>query len=517
MKRSSGVLMHITSLPGRYGIGTLGASARRFADFCHKAGLSWWQILPIGPTGYGNSPYQSDSTFAGNPLLIDLEELIGQGLLTCEECEQRSWAALDKKGRPQTERVDFDRVREQKTALLHLAFQRARQDSSLWARAEQFFDKEAWWLDDYALYLAVKEQQGQKPWQQWEEEIRLRRPQAMQSYRTLLKEEIDYHRFVQFLFYDQWERFRSYCHCKGVKLIGDIPIYVAPDSSDTWANTRLFEYDADCRPLRVAGCPPDYFSKTGQLWGNPLYRWDVMEQEGFAWWISRIAAMSRLFDLTRIDHFRGFAGYYAIDAKAETAVDGVWEKGPGMKLFSAVRRQLPKVSLIAEDLGFITEDVEQLRDRCGFPGMKVLQFAFSPEEESGYLPHNCPKRAVIYTGTHDNDTTRGWAHTAGKQEREAAAAYLGVSHKKQFAWGMIRAAWTSPCELAIAPMQDFLNLGTDCRMNLPSTVGGNWEWRMREGAADKKLAERIRRLTQASWRLPNYRSGLRAVQQTKED
>ena len=517
MKRSAGVLMHITSLPGPYGIGTLGAEARAFADFCHEAGLSWWQILPIGPTGYGNSPYQSDSTFAGNPLLIDLEELMEQGLLTRGECEDRNWTALDKKGRPQTERVDFDRVREHKSDLLLLAFERARQDSALWRRAEVFFEKEAWWLDDYALYLAVKDRQGQKPWQQWEEGIRLRREDAMRRCRTALKGEIDYHRFVQFLFYDQWERFRNYCHCRGVRLIGDIPIYVAPDSSDTWANTHLFEYDADCRPLRVAGCPPDYFSKTGQLWGNPLYRWDVMEQEGYAWWIARIAAMSRLFDLTRIDHFRGFAGYYAIDAAAETAVDGVWEKGPGMKLFAAVRRQLPKAALIAEDLGFITEDVEQLRDRCGFPGMKVLQFAFSPEEESGYLPHNCPKRAVIYTGTHDNDTTHGWAQTADKAERKAAELYLGISHKREFAWGMIRAAWTSPCELSIAPMQDFLNLGTGCRMNLPSTVGGNWEWRMRAGAADKRLAARIRKLTRASWRLPVYRTGLRAVQQTKED
>lgn len=504
MKRSSGVLLHITSLPGEYGIGTLGKQAREFADFCHRAGLSWWQILPIGPTGYGNSPYQSDSTFAGNPDLIDLEELMEMGLLTREDCR----SCIPEKG-ARADRVCFEKLHAQKAKVLQLAFERAR-SCEIWKQVEQFRVKESRWLEDDALYRALKEGMPQ-PWQQWDEEIRLRRPQAMERYRAELRERIEYHVFVQYLFYSQWERLKTYCNRRGVRLIGDIPIYVAQDSSDTWANPQLFEYDADCRPLRVAGCPPDYFSKTGQLWGNPLYRWDVMEQDGYRWWVERIAAMSRLFDLTRIDHFRGFAGYYAIDAAAKTAVDGRWEKGPGRKLFDQIDRRLPHTALIAEDLGYITKDVEQLRDACGFPGMKILQFAFSAEEQSSYLPHNCPKRAVIYTGTHDNDTSRGWAQQLKGRERELAGAYLGVKKNKQFAWGMIRAAWDSPCELAIAPMQDFLNLPGSARMNTPATVGnGNWCWRMLPGAADDALAKKIRLLNQAAWRLPTYQKGVSA-------
>lgn len=509
MKRSSGVLMHITSLPGKYGIGSLGKQARKFADFCHDAGLGWWQILPICPTGYGDSPYQSDSTFAGNPYLIDLEELMDVDLLTKEECEQFEWTDKDLEGKPVLDRVSFEKIRESKPKVLRLAFERAKK-GEIWQSAERFFEKEKSWLADYALYLAVKQVMGQKPWQEWDEDIRLRQPQAMERYRNQLKDEIAYHSFVQYLFYTQWEKFKAYCNRKGVKLIGDIPIYVAQDSSDTWAHTELFEYDENCRPLRVAGCPPDYFSKTGQLWGNPLYRWNVMEQQGFAWWIQRIAAMSCLFDMTRIDHFRAFAGYYAIDASAKTAELGRWEKGPGQKLFRQIRRELPNISLIAEDLGFITEDVEKLRDECGYPGMKILQFAFSPEEESTYLPHNCPKKAVMYTGTHDNDTARGWAESAEKQQRKLAAEYMGVGKRKEFAWGMIRTAWVSPCELAVAPMQDFLNLPSWARMNLPATVGNNWRWRMEDGKADKKLAEKIHRLNEVSWRLPVYKTGLKA-------
>ena len=508
MRRSSGVLLHITSLPGRYGIGTLGKQARQFADFCRQAGLSWWQVLPVGPTGYGNSPYQSDSVFAGNPQLIDLEELTAQGLLTRKECGAPDWGK-------QKDRVDFERIKAEKPKLLRLAFSRARVQQELWEKVERFCRQEGSWLSDYALYLAIKEEQGGSPWQQWPQELRLRYPQALAKARERLREQTEYHSFVQYLFYTQWQSLREYCNRKGVRLIGDIPIYVAPDSCDTWVNTRLFEYDESCQPLRVAGCPPDYFSKTGQLWGNPLYRWDVMEREDFAWWVERIGAMSRLFDLIRIDHFRGFAGYYAIDAGEQTAEHGRWERGPGEKLFTKLREQLPQARLIAEDLGTITPDVEQLRDRFGFPGMKVLQFAFSPQEQSSYLPHNCPKRAVIYTGTHDNDTSRGWARSAGKQERRMAATYMGVKKEKDFAWGMVRTAWVSPCELAIAPMQDFLNLPSAARMNTPSTVGDNWAWRMEEQPG-KALAKKIRELGRASWRLPVYRSGLRARHRHQE-
>lgn len=341
MRRSSGVLLHITSLPGRYGIGTLGKQARQFADFCRQAGLSWWQVLPVGPTGYGNSPYQSDSVFAGNPQLIDLEELTAQGLLTRKECGAPDWGK-------QKDRVDFEKIKAEKPKLLRLAFSRARVQQELWEKVERFCRQEGSWLSDYALYLAIKEEQGGSPWQQWPQELRLRYPQALAKARERLREQTEYHSFVQYLFYTQWQSLREYCNRKGVRLIGDIPIYVAPDSCDTWVNTRLFEYDESCQPLRVAGCPPDYFSKTGQLWGNPLYRWDVMEREDFAWWVERIGAMSRLFDLIRIDHFRGFAGYYAIDAGEQTAEHGRWERGPGEKLFTRLREQLPQARLIAE-------------------------------------------------------------------------------------------------------------------------------------------------------------------------
>lgn len=328
MKRSSGVLLHITSLPGRYGVGTLGNHARRFADFCHQAGLSWWQILPVGPAGNGNSPYQSDSVFAGNPDLIDLEQLIEWGLLKREECDRLDWGS-------HADEVCFEKLHRNQPQLLRLAFARAKQDSALWEQVQRFVAEQDW-LDDYALYLALKQQMGGKPWQQWDAPLAKRDRQTLKLWKERLQEEIEYHCWVQHLFFEQWAKLREYCNRKGVRLIGDIPIYVAPDSCDTWVNSRLFEYDEDFHPLRVAGCPPDYFSKTGQLWGNPLYRWDVMEKEGFGWWIARIRAMSRLFDLTRIDHFRGFAGYYAIDADAPTAENGRWEKGPGEKFFDTL-------------------------------------------------------------------------------------------------------------------------------------------------------------------------------------
>lgn len=501
--------MHITSLPGPYGIGTLGKEACRFADFCHDAGLKWWQILPIGPTGYGESPYQSDSVFAGNQNLIDLEQLIEEGLLTKTECEEYAWCDLDENGREILDSVSFPKVKFAKTKLLRLAFSRARKES-VWDKVESFCSKEKSWLSDYALYLAVKEEQSGKPWQKWDEEIRDRKESAMKAYREKLKTEIEYYSFVQYLFRSQWESLKKYCNRKGVFLIGDIPIYVAADSCDTWKNRNLFECSADGTLLRVAGCPPDYFSKTGQLWGNPLYRWDRMEKDGFSWWIERIKAMSQFFDLTRIDHFRGFAGYYAIDAKETTAKHGVWEKGPGEKLFQALKQALPNLALIAEDLGFITPDVEKLRDDFGFPGMKILQFAFSPKEESSYLPHNCPKQAVMYTGTHDNDTSLGWAEELKDEEWDMAKNYLGICDRKDAAKAMVRAAFVSPCELAIAPMQDFLQLPTSARMNLPSTVGTNWKWRMLPDAVDQNLTDWIYELNKASWRLPVYRKNVHA-------
>ena len=509
MKRSSGVLMHITSLPGKYGIGTLGEQARRFADFCHDAGLAWWQILPIGPTGYGESPYQSDSVFAGNPNLIDLEALISQGLLTEKECDRYEWTDRDEDGKEILDKVSFVKVKKARNALLHQAYERAKK-SSLAKEIQKFYVENKKWLKDYSLFLAIKEMQGGKAWNQWEKDFRDRDEKTLRNFQAEHRDEMEYHQFIQYLFYTQWAEFKSYCNRKGVKLIGDIPIYVAPDSCDVWANRTLFDCDAAGKLNRVAGCPPDYFSKTGQLWGNPLYDWKAMEACDFRWWIHRIKVMSQLFDLTRIDHFRGFAGYYAIPAGEPTAEFGTWLKGPGEKLFQALKKEIPHLALIAEDLGVITPDVEKLRDDFGFPGMKILQFAFSPTEESSYLPYNCPKRSVIYTGTHDNDTSRGWAFGISKEEWKMVKGYLGISDRRNAARAMIRAAWESPSELAIAPMQDFLQLPTEARMNTPSTVGNNWNWRMLPNAVDDKLIQWIRELNRSTWRIPVYQKTVKA-------
>ncbi len=507
MERSSGVLMHITSLPGKYGIGTMGKEAERFADFCRQAGLRYWQVLPIGPVGSSNSPYQSDSVFAGNPDFIDPEQLIAQGLLTQKECERLDWG--------RGERVCFEKAAAAKQTVLRLAFARAKQ-MPIWREVELFFQQESEWLADYSLYRAIREEKNGAAWQTWEAGLRSRDAKILEEYRRRLQQETEYHSFVQYLFDTQWRHLKEYCNRQGVLLIGDIPIYVAQDSCDTWVNPQLFEYDEQFQPIRVAGCPPDYFSKTGQLWGNPLYRWDRMEQENFAWWKKRFAALEKRFDLTRIDHFRGFAGYYAVDAAEKTAENGRWETGPGKQLFACIKKELPNLKLIAEDLGVITEDVEQLREWCGFPGMKILQFAFSSREESSYLPHRCPQKAVIYTGTHDNNTCLGWAEELNEQDWSTVKAYTGAKRKKEIAWEMIRTAWTSPCELAIAPMQDFLSLPAKARMNTPSTVGGNWEWRMKKNAANPQLARQIAQLNRAAWRFPKSKRKIKAVIKTKK-
>lgn len=507
-ERAAGILMPISSLPSEYGIGCFSKSAYEFVDWLKGAGQSYWQILPLGPTSYGDSPYQSFSTFAGNPYFISLDELIEEGVLTRAECEKVNWGKA--KGS-----IDYEKIYKGRYPLLRKAYERSKISEN--PEYQKFVNENSWWLSDYALFMAVKGRFDNVEWTKWAENIRLRWKWAMDYYREELYYDIEFQQYMQFKFHEQWMKLKAYANENGIKIIGDIPIYVAMDSADTWAHPELFQLDEENVPTAVAGCPPDGFSATGQLWGNPLYRWDVMEKEGFGWWIARIRAMSRLFDLTRIDHFRGFAGYYAIDADAPTAENGRWEKGPGEKFFDTLFQQLPDTALIAEDLGIITRDVEQLRDHYRLPGMKILQFAFSVQEQSSYLPHNCPKRAVIYTGTHDNDTTRGWAAALDKQQRRMASAYLGVKKEADFSWAMIRAAWNSCCELAIAPMQDFLNLPSTARMNTPSTVGDNWSWRMLEGQADKKLAKQIRRLNQASWRMPQYKTGIRAKQKEKQE
>ena len=485
MKRSSGVLLHITSLPGRYGVGTLGNHARRFADFCHQAGLSWWQILPVGPAGNGNSPYQSDSVFAGNPDLIDLEQLIEWGLLKREECDRLDWGS-------HADEVCFEKLHRNQPQLLRLAFARAKQDSALWEQVQRFVAEQDW-LDDYALYLALKQQMGGKPWQQWDAPLAKRDRQTLKLWKERLQEEMEYHCWVQYLFFEQWAKLKEYCNRKGVRLIGDIPIYVAPDSCDTWVNSRLFEYDEDFHPLRVAGCPPDYFSKTGQLWGNPLYRWDVQEKTDFAWWKERMKASGRLYDVVRIDHFIGVVQYYAIPAGAEDGRTGEWLKGPGKKLTDAIGQVIGDTKIIAEDLGIFVPEVKALLEETGYPGMKIIEFAFSGDRFNEHLPHMYTPNSVVYGGTHDNETLVGYFKPEERQwwELQYIADYMGVSHQDQVVDRVMFTAYGSVASVVIFQAQDVLKLDNWARMNTPGTVGSNWRWRMRPGELNQGHADHL--------------------------
>ncbi len=482
----SGVLLHISSLPSPYGIGTMGRAAYAFADFVADSGMRVWQVLPVGPTGYGDSPYQAFSTFAGNPNLIDLDLLLDEGLLQKEDL-----AGLDFGADP--EHVDYGRVIGAHDAALRRAFARA---GGALAGAVEAFSGENPWLADFALFMAVKAHFGGVSFLEWPDEaIRLREPAAMARYRALLAEEVEYIRFVQYLFFKQWRALKTYANARGVQLLGDMPIYVAPDSADLWANPELFLVDEAWRPTFVAGVPPDYFSKEGQLWGNPLYDWDAMEREGYAWWIARLKAMCGIFDLLRIDHFIGFARYYAIPAGAANALVGEYRPGPGMKLFRAVRAALGELPLVAEDLGVITPEVETLLKEAGFPGMRVLQFAYGSDERNMHLPENVGANMVLYTGTHDNATAVEWWAGASAEEKAFARKKLGMQPEDDdITSALIHAAYGSQALLCIVPMQDYLGLGTGARMNEPATLGGNWRWRMLPGAADAALMTRIARL-----------------------
>lgn len=484
--------MHITSLPSRGGIGTFGEAAYRFVDFLAQAGQRFWQILPLGPTGCGDSPYQSCSTFAGNPYLIDLDFLCGQGLLLPEEYEPLALGT-------DPSRVDYDRLRSHRIRVLRKAC--GRVDEAWGRKAEEFMARQAFWLEDYALYMALKTQFDECPWTRWPEEIRLRYPEAVCRYTQSLHEEIRFWKLVQYLFFEQWFALKRYANEHGIFVIGDLPIYVAPDSADVWASPELFELDAELRPVAVAGCPPDAFSATGQLWGNPLYRWEHMKQDGYAWWAQRLRAAAVMFDTVRIDHFRGFDSYYVIPAGDATAENGQWRPGPGFAFFQAMQDALGPVRVIAEDLGMLTESVHELRRETGFPGMKVLQFAFDPWGQSTYLPHNHEQNCVAYTGTHDNDTSRGWFENAPQAERDFCGRYLNMRADDSPAYALIRAAWASVADTAIAPMQDFLELGSQARMNTPSTVGGNWQWRMLPDSPTPELAGQIYDLTALYGRL----------------
>ncbi|NBI84676.1 4-alpha-glucanotransferase [Lachnospiraceae bacterium] len=480
--RTSGILMHISSLPSKYGIGTMGREAKRFVNFLAEAGQAYWQILPINPTSYGDSPYQSFSSFAGNPYFIDLELLCKDGLLTQEECESYFW------GDKETE-VDFGVLYENRYALLKKAYERFLECKP--KSYGVFCNKEKGWLDDYALFMALKDANNGAAWQEWKREWKFRQKESMDAARLKYASEIDFYKMLQYLFFKQWRALKAYANKKGISIIGDVPIYVAGDSADVWANGAQFYLDEDLNPIEVAGCPPDAFSEDGQLWGNPLFRWDVMKADGYQWWTRRISAMSRLYDVVRIDHFRGFDSYYAIPAQDITAKNGSWKDGPGMDLFQTVEAKLGKLDIIVEDLGFLTPSVLKLVKDSGFPGMKVLQFAFDPREESDYLPHNYQSHSVVYTGTHDNDTVMGWMRTAPKDSVKFAKKYLNLTHKEGYNWGMMRGAWASVSDLAVVPMQDILGLGNEARMNTPSTLGCNWKWRMKHKMVTKRLAHKI--------------------------
>lgn len=484
--------MAVSSIPSRYGIGAFSKEAYEFVDFLEQAGQKIWQILPLGPTGYGDSPYQSFSTFAGNPYFIDLESLIRDGYLTEEDC-----AACDF-GSSEVD-IDYEKIYHARFRVLHIAYKNSNiaNDSEFCA----FCEENAHWLPDYALYMAVKDSFGGISWLSWDEEIKLRRPEAMARYRERYADEIRFYEFQQFMFARQWQALKAYANRKKIEIVGDIPIYVALDSADTWANPELFQLDETCTPIAVAGCPPDAFSETGQLWGNPLYRWDCHRQTGYRWWVRRIAHCYRLYDVVRIDHFRGFDEYYAIPYGDETAENGHWEPGPGYDIFKALKAELGRIAVIAEDLGYLTPSVLRLVKKTGYPGMKVLQFAFDCREDNEYLPHNHRQNCVVYTGTHDNDTTVGWFDSLRRRERMFTKRYLHIRERKDVQWALIRAALASVADMAVVPIQDYLGLDSQARMNLPSTLGINWRWRMTAGACTPELAEQIRTMVKLYGRL----------------
>ena len=486
--RAGGILLHPSSLPGPYGIGDLGPQAYRFVDWLASTGCKLWQVLPLGPTGYGDSPYQCFSAFAGNPYLISFDALMEEDLLTPADLAELPGF--------QSARVNYGQLIPWKLELLEKAFARLGSASkSLHGEFDQFRVDNGSWLDDYALFMSLKEAHGGGAWSGWEEALRKREPSSMKEARAAQQANILRHSFYQFLFFRQWHRLRTYANEREIQIIGDIPIFIAYDSADAWANPDLFFLDEDSLPTVVAGVPPDYFSKTGQLWGNPLYRWDVHKKSGYVWWLERFRSVLNFVDVVRLDHFRGFAGYYEIPYGAPTAETGQWMTGPGKHFFSTVSRELARsnsdtLPIIAEDLGVITPDVVDLRESFHLPGMKILQFGFTGPDNP-FLPHNYPANCVAYTGTHDNDTALGWFASAPEEERKFSLRYLN-SDGNDFAWDLIRAVWSSVAVYAIAPMQDVLSLGTEARMNYPSRLGGNWEWRMQKEDMSPALAERLR-------------------------
>lgn len=487
MRRSSGIIMHIASLPGKFGIGTFGKEAYDFADFLKKSHQKYWQILPIGPTSYGDSPYQSFSAFAGNPYFIDFKLLEKDGLLKRRDYSNVNFGKNE-------EDIDYGLIFIEKMKILKKAYKRFKLNIP---KDLKEFEEENSWLDDYSLYMALKSKFGLKSWQTWDIDIKLRKNNVLDKYRKELEDEINYWKFIQYKFFEQWTKLKKYVNDLDIEIIGDIPIYVAEDSADVWANPKAFLLDEETLiPLKVSGCPPDNFAVTGQLWGNPIYNWEYIDKTNYKWWIERMKQSSKLYDVIRIDHFRGFESYWSIPYGDPTAENGEWIKGPGMKLFNAIKKELGDIKIIAEDLGFLTDEVVKFREESGFPGMRVLQFAFSGDAKNRDLPHNYEENCIAYTGTHDNNTFRGWFEKTGTEEEiEYAIKYLGLNKEESYNWGFIRGVWSSKAYLSIALLQDFLNLGNESRINVPSTLGENWRWRMKKNVLTDELAEKIYKIT----------------------
>lgn len=486
--------MHLSSLPSPYGIGTMGRAAYEFVDFLSEAGQAYWQILPICPTSYGDSPYQSYSTFAGNPYFIDLEELEKEGLLKKEEYEDIDWESGP-------DCVNYSALYRKRYPVLSAAAKRFLRDIP--ESFGMFCGENADWLEDYAMFMALKNVNGGATWLEWEPALRNHEEKALGEVKETYAEEIMFWKVVQYFFFRQWGKLRAYANEKGIDIIGDLPFYVALDSVDVWANPELFQLDERRRPTEVAGCPPDGFSATGQLWGNPLFDWEELEKRGYDWWVRRIGYQCSVYNILRIDHFRGFDSYYAIAYGSADAGNGRWHEGPGIKLFQAMERAIGPQKIIAEDLGFLTESVRALLKESGFPGMKVLEFAFDRRDQnnSDYLPYNYTRHCVAYTGTHDNDTIQGWFTSADEQDTAYARDYLRLREKKNYHWDMMCALWESIAELTIVQAQDLLGLGSESRMNTPSTVGENWTWRALQGSFDEALAKKLRRYTELYGRL----------------
>lgn len=495
MDRSSGILMHISSLPSNYGIGTFGEEAYKFVDFLKKSGQTYWQILPLGHTGYGDSPYQCFSAFAGNPYFIDLDFLVMDGLIDTSDLQEINF---------NDSRVDFSKLYNSRYVILRKAYKNFRTNSNF-NDYEEFKRNNNFWLEDYSMYMALKFYFDGKSLMEWEDNIKFRTEESMAYYKEILSDEIEFWNFIQYKFFSQWKQLKNYINANGIQVIGDIPIYVSLDSSDVWANSKIFKLNENRIPYTVSGCPPDEFSITGQLWGNPIYDWEYLDKTNYQWWIERINEGLKLFDILRIDHFRGFESFWEIPYGNKTAEFGKWTKGPGIKLFNAVKQQIKNLNVIAEDLGYLTEEVIDFRNETGFPGMKILQFGFSDRKcGNEHTPYNYSNNCVVYTGTHDNDTIRGWIEVTGnKDDVKFIEEYLNLNNEEGYNWGVIRGAWASVANVSITMMQDLLNLGNESRMNFPSTVGKNWTWRINKNDINEQLSNKLYDITKLYGRCKN--------------